>query len=88
MVIRKTFSLFSSERLKIFVTSGSGEINLEKNWFLLLLIFSLLYSVKNILWKENIKFSSKSFFPFPETAHDSQNSSLQSRWCLYYMYRV
>ena len=41
----------------------------------------LLISVKKIFPKENIKFSSRRFFPFPETAHDAQGSSLQRRWC-------
>ena len=31
----------------------------------------LLFSVEKNFRKENIQFSSRSFFPFPETAHDA-----------------
>ena len=32
----------------------------------------LLFSVEKIFRKENFQFSSRGFFPFPETAHDAQ----------------
>ena len=37
---------------------------------------SLLFSVEKIFREEKIQFSSRIFFPFPETAHDAQTSCL------------
>ena len=42
----------------------------------------LSFSVEKNYRKENIQFSTRSFFLFPAIAHDAQSSSLQSRWCL------
>ena len=41
-----------------------------------------LFSVGKFFRKEKIQFSSRSVFPFPETAHGAQSLNLQSRWCL------
>ena len=42
---------------------------------------SCFLPVEKILRKEKIQFSSRNFFPSPETPRDAQNSSLRSRSC-------
>ena len=53
-------------------TQGLSESFQHRGFEFELRRFTLLFSVENFFRKENIQFSSRSFLPFPETAHDAQ----------------